>query len=560
MGLRKKAAIAFCAIIGFVCLCMVILGYWNANAGFSSSLKDEAETDLQSAMEITDLTFPGEWTVRDGVLYKGSQNMEQAYDFVDHIAKVTGNNVTIFRGDTRVSTTFVKDGQRAVGTQASATVIDTVLKNSQGYSGEAEVLGKKYFSAYMPLKDAQGTNIGMLYVGIPTEDVSALQQAFIRNMILMAVLLLVLIVGIVNWALGRAIQPLLAVEEAVQRVADGDLTAADLEVSGEDEIAQLARSANTMKHKLSHLLHSIADSSSHVAASSEQLTASSTETSQSITVVSDSVNSMAADSERQAADMSAASQQASAMNTKVQDLQKNAETMRMAAQSGQQHTAEGRELLQRAVLQMQHTAEQMNSSAKVVETLGARSKEIGQIIDTISGIADQTNLLALNAAIEAARAGEAGHGFSVVAEEVRKLAEQSGEAAKAIASMISAVQQDTQAAVTAMQTGNDGVRQGTEMVQETDRSFVELDQAVQLMYQKTQASMKNIQEVGQGSLDMSTILADMEKVCLDMAKESQTISASTEEQTATIAEMANASQSLAELAQGLQNEVMKFQI
>ena len=87
-------------------------------------------------------------------------------------------------------------------------------------------------------------------------------------------------------------------------------------------------------------------------------------------------------------------------------------------------------------------------------TLGDRSQEVGQIVDTISGIAGQTNLLALNAAIEAARAGEQGRGFAVVAEEVRKLAEQSQEAAKHIADLISHIQADTEDAVQAMQEGN----------------------------------------------------------------------------------------------------------
>jgi len=114
---------------------------------------------------------------------------------------------------------------------------------------------------------------------------------------------------------------------------------------------------------------------------------------------------------------------------------------------------DGGQTIELAIAQMGKIETTVNSSAQVVSKLGERSKEIGQIVATISGIAGQTNLLALNAAIEAARAGEQARGFTVVAEEVRKLAEQSQEATKKIAVLIGEIQGDTDNAVVAMNNG-----------------------------------------------------------------------------------------------------------
>ena len=121
-------------------------------------------------------------------------------------------------------------------------------------------------------------------------------------------------------------------------------------------------------------------------------------------------------------------------------------------------------MIQASVAQIRSVESTVDESAKIVDKLGKRSQEIGQIVETISGIAGQTNLLALNAAIEAARAGEHGRGFAVVAEEVRKLAEQSQEAAQQIAALITGIQSDTDNAVASMQHGTNAVIEGASSV------------------------------------------------------------------------------------------------
>lgn len=220
----------------------------------------------------------------------------------------------------------------------------------------------------------------------------------------------------------------------------------------------------------------------------------------------------------------------------------------------------GGDSVSKAVTQMAQIENTVNSSAKVVSKLGEQSKEIGEIVGTISGIASQTNLLALNAAIEAARAGEQGRGFAVVADEVRKLAEQSQEAAKKIAELISDIQVDTERAVVAMQTGTKEVKTGAEVVNLAGGAFREIANLVVQVADQVETSSKAMDKMVAESQRIVTASEQINQISSKSAGEAQSVSAATEEQLASMEEIASSSQALAQLAQDLQQEVAKFKV
>ena len=560
MGLQKKAILFFDVLLLLVCVSIGILGYWSANQGFTTALKDKAEGDLRQAAAILEFQYPGPWAVRDGALYKGNMKLDQNSELVDALKDLSGDNVTVFNGSMRVATTYEKDGKRAVGTEASQPVIDAVLHAGGSFSGEAEVLGKKYYSAYAPIHGVDGTTVGMPYVGIPSEQVQEIQRSYVQSMVLTIVVLLLLI-GLLVWnGVKKTLQPILRVSEAIQKVSEGDLRGADLIAAGQDEAAMLARSANEMKNKVRSLMRNIMSSAEQVAAASEELTANATQTSDTIKTVADSIVVMAGNAETQSKALSDSGVQVQNMGTRMEALAQSSTGMQQVAEKSRAGAAEGRKTVETAIEQMQKMAEQMVKSSQVVEGLGERSKEIGQIVDAISGIAGQTNLLALNAAIEAARAGEAGRGFAVVAEEVRKLAEQSAEAAQNISGLIGTIQQDTTEAVGAMQKGNEEVQASQSIVQDTGRAFSDIEKLVDELYAHIQESLQGIRAADEGSNIIQTSMQSLEESSRRTVEEAQSVSAATEQQTATMNEIADASQSLASLAQNLQNEVNRFKL
>ncbi len=350
-----------------------------------------------------------------------------------------------------------------------------------------------------------------------------------------------------------------AINTVAQKVANGDLTD-KVEITTQDEIGQLAAATNTMVANLRNLLQHIGQQSELVAASSQELTASADQSAQASNLVANSITNVANQTDDQMAAVSKASGISENIVAELEEVSANVSLVAERAQKAADTASEGGKSALAAIAQMDRVEKTVNDSAKVVENLSERSKEIGEIVGAISGIASQTNLLALNAAIEAARAGEQGRGFAVVAEEVRKLAEQSQEAAKHIADLIGEIQSETEKAMEAMHNGTREVKAGAQVVHQTGASFEEIVKLVGGVSGQVKDISANVQNVAKGSEDILESVQQVNKLCENSSGEIQNVSAATEEQSASMEEIASASQNLAKMAQEMQEAVGKFKI
>lgn len=539
---------------------MGFLGYRSAKNGLDTALQRTARSNINLIIEVMDYHYPGDWTVKNGKLFKGETLIDNNDEVTDHLGQVCEGHVTFFDGDTRIATTVTENGKRAVGSKASEKIIDEVLKGGKSFTGHAEVLGEDYDSAYVPIKDNSGKILGMIFVGLPAKSLNDVANELIFS-ILVTMFVIIILLGTLSWILiGKQMNKLTKVSDAMEEVAHGNLTISDLEVTSEDEIGILSKDVNEMKAKLKKLLSSVMTSCETVAASSQELTAQADQTSQSINHVAENTVAMAEYASEQSDTVEELQNVVDEMSAKMDELHESAKKMNEVAKTSQQKALDGKEKVDFAIEQIQMIEKQVNKSAEVVDTLGKRSKEIGNIIDTISAIADQTNLLALNAAIEAARAGEHGRGFAVVADEVRKLAEQSADAAKNISELIKQIQSDTESAVEEMKIGNSSVKEGSESVLQTGEAFKIIEEQVNTLNQNVQRSIQHIDAVNSTSHTILKAIESVQKNSQKSAEDAQNISASTEEQAATMHEMADASNQLAILAQNLQNEVQKFRV
>lgn len=342
---------------------------------------------------------------------------------------------------------------------------------------------------------------------------AAVQQMFIiiGAGILLAILLGIYITRIVS-------NPLAELNNISSKIAAGDLSVCDIDNKRKDEIGNLCHSFNIMKANLKEVISNLVEGSSKLAASSAQVNGQAQQTSAGASETASTV---------------------SEISGTVQQVASNGQKVAEQAHFASSKAAEGKKSIDQVTGQMVAITETTGKVSKVISDLAYKSKEITQIVDVITNIADQTNLLALNAAIEAARAGDQGRGFAVVAEEVRKLAEGSGNAAEKIRTLITDIQDTSAKAVSAMETGTKEVEAGTIIVAEAGQNFVSIITTV---------------------TDLSSQVEDIAAAAEQMSSAVQNVAASSEEQTAAMEEVSAAVESLSALSEELKALGGKFKL
>lgn len=331
-------------------------------------------------------------------------------------------------------------------------------------------------------------------------------------------------------------------------------------VHSEDELGQLVRAFDKMTSSLRKMVVDIQSNAEQVASSSEELTATSTQSSLAANQVAVTIEKVAHSSAKQSSLVQEAVHSTNSMTAAIKKVASDTSAVEIISEKTSEEAQRGTEAIARVVSQMENIEQTVSESALVVSKLGERSREIGEITNVIASIAGQTNLLALNAAIEAARAGENGRGFAVVAEEVRKLAEQSHEAAQKIAGLIGTIQSDTEQAVQAMTSGTQEVKVGTEVVHIAGQSFSGIAALVTEVSSKIVYIAESIVVMTERSEALLSTMDAVDIASKDIAAQTQTVSAATQEQYAAMEQVESFSQNLSRMAQELQAAVVTFKL
>ncbi|WP_203245889.1 methyl-accepting chemotaxis protein [Sporosarcina beigongshangi] len=391
------------------------------------------------------------------------------------------------------------------------------------------------------------------------EDVKAGYASQTLNYI---ITIIVILAGLaISYFMARSIsRPIVTVSTRMERMAEGIFNDEPLETKRKDEVGQQIHSINKMRESIQRIL-------TDTLAISRQVNGRSTELTETSVVVSDSTNQIAATMEQLAAGSEAqantASNMAEMVGTVFEDIQHANEAGTQIMSSSQailERTISGNEMMDSSVQQMNTIYTVVNDSVATIKQLDNQTKEISTLVTVISDIAEQTNLLALNAAIEAARAGEHGKGFAVVADEVKKLAEQVAESVSEITTIVNTVQEGSSSAVKALESGYTSVEDGKQKVLDTGVVFEEISELATTMNEQTNVMSQDLRHLEEIGGKLTEGVTEVASIAEESAAGVQQTTASAEHSSHQVEAMRAGVTELSTLADQLEASVKRFAI
>ncbi len=471
--------------------------------------------------------------------------------YLDWLKKLSGVNVTIFKGDTRVMTTIMtQDGKRAVGTKLqSPEILKAVLERGETVYSHNNILGIDYNSAYWPVKDANGKIVGMWFVGMPIDELQRLERVAISNSIWIGVGLLVFQL-ILSLILGIKISaPIRKITAYAQAVADGN-NEAQLDVYSRDDMGQLADSLRTMEDNLRKLVRDASEKAEEAHKMGEEAKLAMEEAriaqaqaeqakregmisaaaqieevvgqlNASINDISEQVENTSGALDHAASRLAETATAMEEMNSTVLEVAKNAGGASDISNAAKRKAEVGSEIVSRAVVGIQEVQRQSQALRDGMTQLDDHAKAISQIMGVISDIADQTNLLALNAAIEAARAGDAGRGFAVVADEVRKLAEKTMSSTTDVGNAIAAIQQSAGQSIQQVEKAVGNISEATEYSNKSGEALKEIVGMVDQTADEVRAIAAASEQQSATSEEINKSVADVNHIAASTSQSMQ---------------------------------------
>ncbi|GMK38380.1 hypothetical protein PCCS19_14340 [Paenibacillus sp. CCS19] len=414
-------------------------------------------------------------------------------------------------------------------------------------------------SVYVPVRNGNDDIYGILGLNL---DASAIKKSanFILWTTSMLSVGLLLLGGFITFRMSRVItRPLKELMSEAETIAQGDLTHSFIS-SRKDEFGVLGQTFAHMTASLRMLIQQIFSASDGVSSTSRSLDKTAGDLSAGSRQAAASINSMSAAINETVDAIGNSSSSIKAIEGKLTSAAVEMREMQQMAKQVRETSTDGQSLAEQTVEQMNVISGSMEQSLDAAVELSERSLEIGKIVDVIREIADQTNLLSLNATIEAARVGEQGKGFAVVAGEVRKLAEQSADAALAISKLIKHTQADSQSVMEAIMAGHQAVRNGQQRLKGTYDNFSHIFAGISELSLRSDKLLEAVEEITDSFEKITASVRLISSSAQEQATESKVVASAVQQQHISVTEMTASISKLAEMAEQLVEAVRIFKV
>ena len=538
-----------------------------ARSSLINGLETQALEGLDMLAEATMAGYSnmdGDYHYEDGVFYKGGADLTAEMEELDNYVTGSEAEVTVCFGPTRVMTTL-KDpatGQRITGTNVSDVVWETIQRDEVYTTSHIKVNNAEYAACYVPLKNPDGTIVGIVFAGKPRAEIDEYIDSKVFNIIALAVVLSVMFIGMGYFLANRIANCLIRTKSSLEDLALGNLsTRVDpVILKRRDELGAMGDALNDLIAKLRDIVGHLLDSAGRLDEAGNSLDGMAGQCSNATDEISRAVDEISRGAVSQAEEIEHASGQIVEMGSQIESIVDSVSRQSTISTTMSDAGSASLETMHQLSDSNDKTVAALNSIGRQIQLTNEAVQKISEATELITSIASQTSLLSLNASIEAARAGEAGKGFAVVATEIQKLSVQSNDAAVEIQGIISTLQSEAQKTVDEMKNTEVLMQEQQKRLEDTKSRFNDVSNGIDDSRRGTEEIRVSADSADNSRSSVIDVISNLSAISQENAASAEETAASMEELNATINMMAEEAARLKQISNSLNKDMSYFKV
>ena len=571
---QKKGMSLVVKLIALAVIPVILVGVVLCVTAVNTTKQGISETELSSLDMLStsvaaayDALDPGDYWVNleNNHLMKGDFDISEAEDIIDAFVEGSDADVTLFFDNVRYATSLRSSAtnERILGTTCSDEVYKAVVKNGEIFHSDSVTINNmNYYVSYQPLRNSDGTIIGMSFAGIPTADVDAFVSKKVATLVGIVVAMLAIVLIAVIFIVRTIILGIKASQNAIMSLAEGDLTIQidPRALKRTDELGQMVHAIQDLKEKLVAVVGNISSAANSLFSTGDRVHNMASDINVTSGEISKAIEGISQGATSQAEDIETASGRIDQMGLMIEGIVEGVAMLNETASNMKTSGDDSMRIVNELSASNDKTMQAVERISTQVVATNESANKISEAVSLIKSIAEETNLLSLNASIESARAGEQGRGFAVVADQIRKLAEQSAESTSSISRIIEELLDDSKTTVNIMKEVQAIVDEQSEKLTQTKVQFQSVSEGIDSSNTEVEGIRGQTKECDDARAAVIDVISNLSAISEENAASTEETTASVQEMTATINLLAEEAGQLQAISRELEENIRFFKL